>query len=202
MNKEGIIFVISAPSGTGKTTVCKELLKLMPDMKMSVSHTTRKPRQGEKNGIDYYFVDKQTFQRMIENNEFVEWAEVYGYLYGTSKKELESLIKQGYNILMDIDTQGAKNIKNIFNNAVLIFLTPPSLVELERRLRKRGEDEEVIEKRLKKVLDELSMFEIYDYIVENRELSETLESIVSIINAEKLKTGRNKEKIEKLRREY
>ncbi|MCS7203434.1 MAG: guanylate kinase [Thermodesulfovibrio sp.] len=201
MNKE-IIFIISAPSGTGKTTICKELVKLVSNLKMSISYTTRQPRQGEKNGIDYYFVDRETFQSMLKNNEFIEWAEVYGNLYGTSKKVIEDLLQSGVDILMDIDTQGAKNIKERFNNSVLIFLIPPSLNELKRRLIQRGEQEETIKYRLMKALEEISMYEIYDYVVENREIEETLRKIICIINAERLKISRNREKIEKLRREY
>ncbi|MEN2985705.1 MAG: guanylate kinase [Thermodesulfovibrionaceae bacterium] len=200
MNKE-IIFVISAPSGTGKTTICKELVKLVSNLKMSISYTTRKPRQGEKNGIDYYFVDRETFQSMLKNNEFIEWAEVYGNLYGTSKKVIEDLLQSGVDILMDIDTQGAKNIKERFNNSVLIFLIPPSFEELKRRLNQRGEQENTIKYRLMKALEEISMYEIYDYVVENRELEETLRKIICIINAERLKISRNREKIERLRRE-
>lgn len=188
--KKGIIFVISAPSGTGKTTLCEKLLKLLPDLKLSISHTTRKPRNGERNGIDYYFIDKETFKKMIDTDEFVEWAEVYGNFYGTSKKAINSLISNGYDILLDIDTQGAKNIKKLHPDSVLIFILPPSLDELERRLINRNEDKNVIKLRLSKASQEISQYKFYDYVVINDNIEQASSNLLCIIHAERLKTKR------------
>lgn len=188
--KKGIIFVISAPSGTGKTTLCEKLLKLLPDLKLSISHTTRKPRNGERNGIDYYFIDKETFKKMIDTDEFVEWAEVYGNFYGTSKKAINSLISNGYDILLDIDTKGAKNIKKLYPDSVLIFILPPSLDELERRLINRNEDKNVIKLRLSKASQEISQYKFYDYVVINDNIEQASSNLLCIIHAERLKTKR------------
>ncbi|MEN2994311.1 MAG: guanylate kinase [Thermodesulfovibrio sp.] len=199
INKKGIIFVISAPSGTGKTTLCERLLKILPDLRMSVSHTTRKPRANEKDGVDYFFIDKEKFEQMIANDEFIEWAEVYGNFYGTSKKVISDLVKGGYDILLDIDTQGARNIKKLYPDSVLIFILPPSLKELERRLLLRNEDKEVISKRLSKASDEILQYKFYDYIVINDEIERTLNDLLCIIHAERLKTKRvQSEKIDEI----
>ncbi|ACI21848.1 guanylate kinase [Thermodesulfovibrio yellowstonii] len=188
--KKGIIFVISAPSGTGKTTLCERLLKILPDLKMSISHTTRQPRPYEKNGVDYFFVDKKNFEKMIVNDEFIEWAEVYGNFYGTSKKVIFDLIKNGYDILLDIDTQGAKNIRKLYPDSVLIFILPPSLKELEKRLLLRNEDKDIIDKRLSKASQEISQYKFYDYVVINDSIERALNDLLCIIYAERLKTKR------------
>ncbi len=201
--KEGIIFVISAPSGTGKTTICERVLKSLPDLKMSISHTTRKPRNSEKNGVDYYFVDKKTFNEMIKNGDFVEWAEVYGNYYGTSKRVINELHSSGNDIVLDIDTQGAKNIKKIYKKSVLIFILPPSIEELERRLQSRNEDYQVIKKRLNKVADEIKEYKFYDYLVINDNLEEALKEVMCIIQAERLKINRlNKDFIKNFLKKY
>lgn len=197
--KRGNIFVISAPSGAGKTTLCERLLKVLPDLKMSVSHTTRKPRPGEKDGVNYFFVDKKTFEEMIANEEFIEWAEVYGNFYGTSKKVIFDLIKEGYDILLDIDTQGAKNIRKLYPESVLIFILPPSLEELQRRLLLRNENKDIIEKRLSKACEEISQYKFYDYIVINDDIEKALNDLLCIIYAERLKTKRIRhDEIEKI----
>ncbi|MGB9891689.1 guanylate kinase [Thermodesulfovibrio yellowstonii] len=188
--KKGIIFVISAPSGTGKTTLCERLLKILPDLKMSISHTTRQPRPYEKNGVDYFFVDKKNFEKMIANDEFIEWAEVYGNFYGTSKKVIFDLIKNEYDILLDIDTQGAKNIRKLYPDSVLIFILPPSLKELEKRLLLRNEDKDIIDKRLSKASQEISQYKFYDYVVINDSIERALNDLLCIIYAERLKTKR------------
>lgn len=188
--KKGTIFVISAPSGTGKTTLCERLLKILPDLKMSISHTTRQPRPYEKDGIDYFFVDKKNFEKMIANDEFVEWAEVYGNFYGTSKKVIFDLIRDGYDILLDIDTQGAKNIRKLYSDSVLIFILPPSINELEKRLLLRNEDKDTINKRLSKASYEISQYKFYDYVVINDSIEKALNDLLCIIYAERLKIKR------------
>ena len=195
IRREGIIFVISAPSGTGKTTICERLISSFSDLKMSVSHTTRNPRPGEENGVDYFFVDKNTFIQMIQNDDFVEWAEVYGNYYGTSKKMINEIYMSGNDILLDIDIQGAKNIKKIYKNSVLIFLLPPSLEELERRLLQRKEENEIIKKRINKALEEIEQYLNYDYLVINDNLDEATEKIKCIIQAERQKINRIRDNI-------
>ncbi len=195
IRREGIIFVISAPSGTGKTTICERLISSFSDLKMSVSHTTRNPRPGEENGVDYFFVDKTTFIQMIQNDDFVEWAEVYGNYYGTLKKMINEIYMSGNDILLDIDIQGAKNIKKIYKNSVLIFLLPPSLEELERRLLQRKEENEIIKKRINKALEEIEQYLNYDYLVINDNLDEATEKIKCIIQAERQKINRIRDNI-------
>jgi len=196
---KGLLIVISAPSGTGKTTLCHMLLKAFPDMEFSVSYTTRKPRLGEINGKDYFFVDRETFERMIEEGDFLEWAEVYGNLYGTSRSQVTKALEAGKDILLDIDTQGALQVKKNFPEAVLIFILPPSLTELERRLRsRRTDDEETIEKRLRIARDEIEKALYYDYLVVNDVLEVAFEKLRSIITAEKCRTERLKDQIDKV----
>jgi len=197
--QKGLLIVISAPSGTGKTTLCHMLLEEFPNMEFSISYTTRKPRPGELNGRDYFFVDRKTFERMIEEGDFLEWAEVYGNLYGTSKSQVLKALKEGKDILLDIDTQGALQVKKNFPEAVLIFILPPSLKELERRLKKRGtDDEETIKKRLQIAREEIRNALEYDYIVVNDILEVAFERLRSIITAEKCRTDRLAGEIEKI----
>ena len=197
--QKGLLIVISAPSGTGKTTLCHMLLEEFPNMEFSISYTTRKPRPGELNGRDYFFVDRKTFERMIEEGDFLEWAEVYGNLYGTSKSQVLKALEEGKDILLDIDTQGALQVKKNFPEAVLIFILPPSLKELERRLKKRGtDDEETIKKRLQIAREEIRKALEYDYIVVNDILEVAFERLRSIITAEKCRTDRLAGEIEKI----
>ncbi len=196
---KGLLIVISAPSGTGKTTLAHMLLKAFPNMEFSVSYTTRKPRPGEVNGKDYFFVDRDTFERMIEEGDFLEWAEVYGNLYGTSRSQVLKALNEGKDVLLDIDTQGALQVKKNFPEAVLIFILPPSLKELERRLRSRGtDDEETIERRLKTARVEIERAPLYDYIVVNDVLEEAFEKLKSIVIAEKCRTERLKGQFDRI----
>jgi len=196
---KGLLIVISAPSGTGKTTLAHMLLKEFPNMEFSVSYTTRKPRPGEVNGKDYFFVDRKTFEKMVEEGDFLEWAEVYGNLYGTSKTQVLKALHEGKDVLLDIDTQGALQVKKNFPEAVLIFILPPSLKELERRLRSRGtDDEETIEKRLKIARKEIERAPLYDYIVINDFLEKAFKQLKSIVTAEKCRTERLKDQFEKI----
>ncbi|MEO2065726.1 MAG: guanylate kinase [Desulfurobacteriaceae bacterium] len=189
--ERGLLIVISAPSGTGKTTLTHMLLKEFPNMEFSISFTTRKPRPGEVNGKDYWFISREEFLRRIEEGDFLEWAEVYGNLYGTSKSQVLKALNEGKDVLLDIDTQGALQVKENFPEAVLIFILPPSLEELERRLKNRGTDpEEVIEKRLKVAREEIKRAKFYDYIVVNDVLEVAYNKLKSIISAEKCKTKR------------
>ena len=183
--KKAKLIVISGPSGVGKGTIIKNLLK-SEKHKLAISMTTRPIRDGEKNGIDYYFVSKNEFKKNIKNNSFVEYAEVYKDIYyGTLKSEVEKILKNNTNVILEIDIEGALNIKKIYKDAVLIFIEPPSIEELEKRLRERKtEQEEKIIERINKAHDELKMKDKYDYIVINDNIKNTTKKIKKIIKNE------------------
>jgi guanylate kinase len=190
-DRRGILFIISAPSGTGKTTLCKQLAANLPGLWHSISYTTRKPRPGEEHERDYYFVEEQTFQEMIARNDFVEWAHVYGNLYGTPWKSLTEKIDQGVDVLLEIDVQGAMQIKKRFEDSVSIFILPPSMTVLRSRLQTRASDTpEEIQQRLHKVREEVWSFREYAYIVRNEDLDLSLRDLESIFWSERLKTKR------------
>jgi guanylate kinase len=189
--RKGILFVISAPSGTGKTTLCKQLMASVPGLWQSVSYTTRKPRAGEEGGREYYFVEERVFQDMIAREEFVEYARVYGNWYGTPRKALLDKMAQGVDVLLEIDVQGALQIKQHFPDAVFIFILPPSLETLRNRLEKRGSDSpEEIRRRLQQVQEEVRSFRDYCYLVLNDDLGQSLRDLQSIFLAERLRTSR------------
>ncbi len=182
MKKKACLFIISAPSGTGKSTVVGELLKKNPDLRYSVSYTTRKPRKGEEDGVNYHFVDKKTFKKLIEEDFFAEWANVYGHLYGTPKREILEFLQSGKSIIFDIDVQGGMNLKKCFPNAITIFLTPPSFEVLKKRLSERKTDApQEISKRLEIARKEMNFKDKYDYCVINDSLSEACSEILRII---------------------
>ena len=190
-DRRGILFIISAPSGTGKTTLCKQLAANLPGLWQSISYTTRKPRPGEEHGRDYYFVEEPTFQEMIARNDFVEWAHVYGHLYGTPWKSLTEKIDQGVDVLLEIDVQGAMQIKKRFEDSVSIFILPPSMTVLRSRLQIRASDTpEEIQRRLHKVKEEVWSYREYAYIVRNEDLALSLRDLESIFWSERLKTKR------------
>ncbi|QXM05857.1 guanylate kinase [Crassaminicella indica] len=196
MMKKGLLLVISGPSGTGKGTVCKELLKREKDIKISISATTRKPRDGEVNGINYYFVDQDIFESQISKGEFFEYAKVYDHYYGTPKKYVMDEIDKGNDVLLEIDIQGALQIKEKYPKGVFIFILPPSMKELKKRIVGRGtESEEAISKRFGSALGEIDYVREYDYFVINDEVEEAVEKIRSIIRAEKCKVKENIEEI-------
>lgn len=189
--RRGILFVISAPSGAGKTTLCKQLAASLQGLWHSVSYTTRKPRAGEEGGREYYFVEENVFQNMVERNEFLEYAHVYGNWYGTPRKALMDKMERGIDVLLEIDVQGALQIKKKFEDAVYIFILPPSLDTLRARLQGRASDsEEEIHRRLQKVKEEVWSFREYYYIVRNDDLAQSFRELQSIFLAERLKTKR------------
>jgi guanylate kinase len=189
--RRGIIFILSAPSGAGKTTLTKGLRARCPDIKLSVSCTTRARRRGEVNGRHYRFVSNDRFVAMRARGEFAEWAEVHGFLYGTPRKPLDRCLSAGKDILLDVDVQGASKIKRAYPDAVSVFLLPPSRGELERRLKRRGTDHAaVIRRRLANAQDEIQRVIRYDYYIVNREVAEALEVLQSIVRAERAKTAR------------
>ena len=190
-DRRGVLFIISAPSGTGKTTLCKQLTTNLPDLWHSISYTTRQPRQGEEHGREYYFIDEQPFQEMINRNEFVEWARVYGNLYGTPWKSLTEKIDQGIDVLLEIDVQGAMQVRKRFEDAVSIFILPPSMAVLRSRLQTRASDTaEEIQRRLHKVKEEVWSYREYAYIVRNDDINRSLRDLESIFWSERLKTKR------------
>jgi guanylate kinase len=190
-NNSGVLYVISAPSGAGKTTLCRQLLKKNPDIKLSVSYTTRQPRRGERNHVDYTFISKARFVKMIDKGEFAEWATVHGNLYGTSIKRLKELNRAGYDILLDIDTHGAMQLKKRYANAVYIFILPPSVEVLEERLVKRKTDsKDVIAKRLDNAKSEIPYYKDYDYIVVNDRLDRAYKELECIIISSRLSTSK------------
>lgn len=188
---KGLILVISAPAGAGKTTLCKRLLQSLPSFISSVSFTTRSPRRQEIEGVDYYFVSREEFEELIKKNAFVEWAEVHGHLYGTSKKFLEETIKAGKDVILEVDVKGGRKIKEKYPQAILVFILPPSWEELEKRLHKRGtEDEKTIKKRLATAKEEIKYLPYYDYFLVNDDINATTKKLLLIIEAERHKINR------------
>jgi len=186
MSASGRIFVVSGPSGSGKSTLIREVRQRVPDLGYSISHTSRPPRGKEKNGVEYHFVSRENFQKRIDSGEFVEWAEVYQDLYGTSVASLRSQITAGRDVIMDIDVQGARNIKDHFRDAILIYVLPPSMEVLEKRLReRRTDDEKTIRTRLTKAGMEIKNCVSYDYLLFNDQLDQAVEELKSILIAER-----------------
>lgn len=186
MKRKNLLFVISAPSGTGKTTVSEKILKEIDGLIPSISHTTRPPRSGEIHGKDYYFVSKEEFEKKIDTNEFMEWNEYQNNYYGSSFENIEKAKKLGKDILFVIEVNGAQNIKKKHDNGVYIFILPPSIDILRERLIQRGaESKEVIEDRIKIAKKEMQRFNEYDYIIVNHKINETAQQVSSIISAER-----------------
>ncbi len=181
-NKKGAIIAVSAPSGTGKTTILKKILKDFPELIFSVSATTRKKRENEKEGVDYFFITEEEFKKKIADNEFVEWEKFYDYYYGTYKSFIEDNINNGKSVIAEIDVKGALSLKKIYPEAVLIFIYPPSFDELEKRLKKRNtENDADFKKRIERAQMELRLKEKFDYFVENKVLENAVSETKSLI---------------------
>jgi guanylate kinase len=174
------LIIISAPSGCGKTSLVKALLEQRDDIIVSISHTTRAKRTGDTNGIDYHFITTQEFEKLIQDNEFIEWATVFGNLYGTSKKSLQQSL-QTSSVIVEIDWQGARQLKQIFPNCITIFIKPPSIEELEKRLIHRGDDTTIIAERMREAQSELSHQDEYDYVIINDNFNIALNELHTII---------------------
>ncbi len=197
--REGLLYIVSAPSGAGKTTLCKEIIDIFPNMRHSVSYTTRPPRPGEVHGVDYFFVSVEEFNRMVDGGEFAEWAEVHGNLYGTAFKTLEQYRRNGIDVILDIDCQGARKLKERCPGGVYVFILPPDFQELRRRLTERNSDSaETIERRIRVAALEIKESRWYDYIIVNDVFARALEELKSVLIAEKCRAGRVLEKISEI----
>jgi len=192
IRRRGCLFIVSGPSGAGKTSICTPVLRQLPDIELSVSYTTRRPRTGERDGVDYRYVDAATFDRMIAADEFAEWAEVHGNRYGTAKAAVDAALAAGKDLLLDIDTQGAEQIKRNYPypTAVMVFLLPPSRERLASRLVGRAtEDSESVRTRLRNACREIAAVGRYDYAIVNEDLESAVQALMSIIRGERLKVA-------------
>lgn len=197
MKKKGRLIVISAPSGAGKTTLVSALIDAVPNLKLSISHTTRPIRPGEQDGINYYFVSVEEFKKLLDSRDFLEYAKVYDNYYGTSKIWVEEQLSKGSDIILEIDWQGAQQIKAIFKDeAIFIYILPPSLLVLKERLTKRAQDnQEVIEHRLSKAREDISHYKEFDYIVVNDNLEVTTNELVSIVTSLRLSIDKQEDNL-------
>jgi guanylate kinase len=193
------VYIVSAPSGSGKTTLLQNLLRTFQDLKFSVSYTTRQPRAGERHGTDYFFTERPVFMDMVEKGEFLEWAEYYGQLYGTSRSFVEEHTAAGRDVILDIDVNGARQVKSKIENAIAVFILPPSFAELERRLRSRRlESDEAIHRRLEIAKGELPYYRDYDYIVVNDVLEHSVQTLEAIVRCGRALPLRQQDRIEEI----
>ncbi|NWG73573.1 MAG: guanylate kinase [Rubrivivax sp.] len=193
METPGNLFVVAAPSGAGKSSLVKALLELDAHLSVSVSHTTRAPRGQEQDGREYHFVDEATFRSMVERGEFFEWAQVHGNLYGTSRVELQQRLAAGEDVILEIDWQGALQIKQLFSYAVLVFILPPSWAELRQRLLRRGEDgPDVIETRMANAREEVAQARHFDYVIINALFETALFDLKTVVHSQRLKYAAQK----------
>jgi guanylate kinase len=199
----GLLFIVSAPSGAGKTTLVERLVEQLPNLKMSRSFTSRHAREGEADGVDYNFVTRERFEAMIAGGEFLEWADVFGNLYGTGASDTERLLAEGYDVVLVIDVQGARKVRACGLDTTTVFVMPPSLAELEQRLRRRSKDpEDAIQRRLAVARAEVASFVDYEYVVVNDELTGAVDRLRSIVMAERATLARMREAAESIVRTF
>ena len=188
---KGDLIVVSAPSGVGKTTLVKRLLRRVRELEFSISYTTRPPRRGERDGVDYHFITPGRFRRMIRNREFLEWAEVYSHNYGTRKLDLKRILRQGKDVLLDLDTQGAGTVRKRMPGAISVFILPPAAPDLNRRLRGRGLDSaDSMRQRYARAAGEIRQFPHYDYLIVNDRLDPALRSLEAVILSARCRLSR------------
>jgi len=198
----GLLLVVSAPSGAGKTSICRDMMKMFPEIVYSVSYTTRPPRPGEVDGRDYRFISDTDFRAGIARGDFIEWNEVYGSLYGTSGSDIRELLGKNKDIILDLDTKGAINLKKLFPEGIYIFISPPSLEELKKRLRKRGsETSKDLKIRMDNALEEMKEAFWYDYLIFNEKLPVAVEQFKSVYLAEKCRRERLENKLKMIMKE-
>jgi len=196
---KGLFIVVSAPSGTGKSSICQRFMQACPEIKFSVSYTSRPPRPNEVNGKDYYFISREEFQARIDQGEFVEWVENYGNLYGSSRKTMDGFLQNGQDLLLDIEPRGARKVKQTFKGGVYVFVLPPSRLELLNRLEGRGcETDEVIQSRFEQAESELKKVSWYDYVIFNKDLETAVNQLISIYVAQKCKRSRLQDEIKQV----
>lgn len=190
-SKRGLLFVISAPSGTGKTTLVERLVQILPNLRMSRSYTSRASRAGEREGVDYHFISRMSFEAMIAANAFLEWADVFGNYYGTAAADVERMLSQGQDVVLVIDVQGARQVRQRGTDHTAVFVMPPTFPVLEKRLRGRSTDtEEALQRRLETARAEVSSYREYDYVVVNDDLEATVVRLQEIIAAERSRVHR------------
>ena len=194
--RTGLLFIVSAPSGAGKTSLVRELTKTKKDLQLSISHTTRKSRKKEKHGEDYFFISQQLFSEMENNDEFLETATVFGNKYGTSKQVIKKTLDSGRSMVLDIDWQGARELKKSSYNSVSIFILPPSLKTLNERLRKRGDDPDEIKGRMQKAIHEISHYHEYDYVITNEQFEDSISILNSIVSSSFYSLNLQKDKLD------
>jgi guanylate kinase len=196
---KGILFVVSSPSGGGKGTLIQRVLNCLPDLSYSVSYTTRKPRNGEVDGREYFFVTREQFAQMIERNDFLEWATVHSHLYGTSRNQVTRDVSLGRDIVLELDVQGASSIRNLISDAVSVFILPPSLEILRERLIARGTDSpDDLAVRLRNAPEELKAYKSFDYVIINDDVEMAAAKLLAIIEAERLRLSRQEEKVRRV----
>jgi len=191
----GTLYILSAPSGAGKTSLVRALVEAMPQVQVSISHTTRPMRPGEVNGVNYHFVTREAFLECLERNEFLEYAEVFGNLYGTSQRWLEQRLAEGHDLILEIDWQGAQQVRRLLPQARSIFILPPTQEALRQRLSNRGQDsDEVIEQRMREAVSEMSHYVEYDYLVINDDFSHALEDLKAIFRGNRLQQSHQQQR--------
>ncbi|MGK3118637.1 guanylate kinase [Pseudomonas corrugata] len=195
----GTLYIISAPSGAGKTSLVKALIDAEPQIRVSVSHTTRAMRPGEVNGVNYHFVDREEFVKMAEHGDFLERAEVFGNLYGTSQSYLQQTLDEGHDLILEIDWQGAEQVRKLMPQARSIFILPPSQQALRQRLTNRGQDsDEIIEGRMREAVSEMSHYVAYDYLIINDDFAQALDDLKAVFRANQLQQKRQQQRFGKL----
>lgn len=196
VKRKGLLLVVSGPSGAGKGTICKSILEQNDHIKLSVSATTRKPRTGEVHGVNYFFIEKEEFKTMIEQGEFLEYAQIYDNFYGTPKSAIMETLEKGQDVILEIEMQGARQVKEVYPEGIFVFVLPPSLKELKNRIVGRGtETAEEIEKRFSCAFEEIKQIDDYDYFIVNQDVEKSVKELESIISSEKNKVTRYKNNI-------